>query len=316
VSTTGTRSGQGFLTRGVVAIKNYPSVTSFSLFLLLSFFQSGAAIGADSTDEVSNIEQACKSIDRSIQEKTLSSQALADVGSEETVQWKKFKSAKERYDGDWGGNSDIADAYFMGTTLVYVAASYANDSGDWKSYLHYYFRADGSVEKIESEYREFRGSSEQLSDLAEVVQLLETRYYDPNGNCIQQEGPDCLDLKTHKKLKDATNLEGPEKDGKTPFYTHIKKLPFYGILASETGKRRIIYHTAFEGKDADEALDDELHVIDMIQKDAEKNHIEIKEDPKNGKWVYTLVDGNRTKNLDGMTDAELWQECQKFFDLK
>jgi hypothetical protein len=148
------------------------------------------------------------------------------------VKWRVFKTSKKRYDEGWGGNSDIADAYFMGTTLVYVAASYANESGDWKSYLHYYFRPDGGVEKIQSDYREFRGSSEQLSDSAEVVQLLQSRYYDAKGNCIKKVGPDCRDLKTGKKLKDARNLDGPEKDRKTPFYTNAVKFPFHRLLTS------------------------------------------------------------------------------------
>lgn len=81
-------------------------------------------------------------------------------------------------------------------------------------------------------------------------------------------------------------------------------------------KRLVIYHTGYQGDGADEALDDELHVIDMIQKDAVKNHIEIQEDPKGDKCVYTLVNGEKKKDLDGMTDVELWQECQKFFGIK
>lgn len=86
---------------------------------MLNLFSFGSVMGADSSNDVSKIEQDCKSIDQAIEKKTLTCQAFADVGDENTVQWKKFKSTKERYDGGWGGNSDIADAYFMGTTLVY-----------------------------------------------------------------------------------------------------------------------------------------------------------------------------------------------------
>ncbi len=201
------------------------------MFLLLYLFSYGSVIGADSSDDILKIEQDCKSIDQAIEKKNLSSKAFADVGSEETVKWKEFKTAKKRYDEGWGGNSDIADAYFKGTTLVCISASYANESGDWKSFLNYYYRLDGSVEKIHSDYREFRGSSEQLSDSAEYIQLLQTRYYDVKGNCIKKLGPDCLDLKTHEKLKGARNLDGPEKDRKTPFYTNVVKFPFHRLLA-------------------------------------------------------------------------------------
>lgn len=173
------------------------------------------------------------------------------------------------------------------------------------------------MEKIQSDYREFRGSSEQLSDSAEVIQLLESRYYDAMGNCIKKVGPDCQDLKTGQKLNGGRNLAGPERDGKTPFHTNLKQFPFHKMLVTELSKRLIIYHTGYKGDGADEALDDEMYVVGKIQPFAEKNHIELNEDskePVNG--LYTFIDGKRTGDFGGGTDVEVWQECQKFFGVK
>ena len=98
---------------------------------------------------------------------------------------------------------------------------------------------------------------------------------------------------------------------------------FYGIKGNEKINRRvIIYHTgckpapseAAEG--TNEALNDELYFVSKLKSLAESNHIQLKEDPKGDGCGFTLVDGNRVKDIGGGTDVDVWQDCQKFFGIK
>ncbi len=143
---------------------------------------------------------------------------------------------------------------------------------------------------------------------------------------VQLTLPNCIKQKDfeNKLLTVYGDLEFYPAIGKQPdrVCLGIRDLQIEPLVTKERSKGRvIIYSTGYASKptkdgEMDEALADELYVIGKIQPSAESNHIQLKEDTKGKEFVYTLVDGDRIKYLYGMTDVELWRECQQFFGVK
>ena len=147
---------------------------------------------------------------------------FADVSQTKKSKWRKFSSEKglenfrkntETYSisYNWKRNNKIIQSNF---TLF-------SESGDWVNYIYYYFSENGTLAKIETEYRTFYGHF-----IAKQI-----IYFSPNGKMLKRNI-------NYYDLKKETPINTPEKwlpdnleiMNDFSFYKTIDKLPYSHFL--------------------------------------------------------------------------------------
>lgn len=182
---------------------------------------TGATFAQSTASQVKSINAFCKQID-SIQKRRKTPELVyantADANSS-TEKWRKFASAKA-LDKFRERNEvyDIAYNWRSGGRLIASTFTYSSQSGDWVNYVDHCFRADGTVARVETDYRTFLGD----------FKVLRKRYFNAAGRQISSSVR-YLDLRSGKPKDKGDGVMG-EKESSEDFYKTVKKLPFARLL--------------------------------------------------------------------------------------
>ncbi len=170
--------------------------------------------------EVRRIDAYAKSIDSAKKKRPdLVFADVSDYTANEKAKWRKFASEKalEKH-RDRTEAYTIAYAWLGGGKIVASNFTHFSPSGDWVKYVYHHFRTDGSLARVESDYRTFNGD----------FMVVRRRYFNRRGKQIKSSVK-FLDFKT-RKSKDASSGvmgDGPNEVG---YYKAASKLPFAGLV--------------------------------------------------------------------------------------
>jgi hypothetical protein len=192
--------------------------------LICPVFIFAQADKAAATAEVKNIDAYTKKIDAFVKRNKAPQLVFADTASQTSTRsrWRRFASEKaldtfraksETY--------EIAYCWKQTGNIVEVSTTLFSGSGDWVNYVYHYFRADGSLAKVESDFRSFYG------DLIVEQEV----YYGANGKQLKKN-VHYRDLKT-RKFKKVDPKSDPISLSKFDTYKTVKKLPFAHLLAKK-----------------------------------------------------------------------------------
>lgn len=167
---------------------------------------------AQSKKDLGAIETYCKQIDVFIKSHKKSARVWATVDAD-GKQWREFESEKVRQESAPDG--DAAMVWLRNGKLIYAGFTLQSDSRDWAHYVNYYFRADGTLARIDAKLNTFYG----------YMSVARKQHYSPQGKLLKSS-VQYLDLKTQKKKKPGDDFI----DEPFPVYRNIKSLPFYALL--------------------------------------------------------------------------------------
>ncbi len=188
------------------------------LFVFLAFSVLPISGQTNKKAEIKRINAYVKTLDAFIKNKK-PHLIFADISdeNEKSAKWRKFASEKtlekfrekrETYTiaYNWRKNGKIIQSTF---TLF-------SSSGDWAQYDSYYFRADGTLAKIESELRFLSDSLITLRDL----------YFNVKGKLIRQTVR-YRNITTEKPIKKPADIYfQPDID----IYKTVRRLPFAKLV--------------------------------------------------------------------------------------
>jgi hypothetical protein len=190
-----------------------------ALLLILGFSLSPAA--QSTASQIKAINSYCKQID-AIQERRKSPELvyanIADVNSSKD-KWRKFASEKalEKF-REKSEAYDIAYNWRSGGKLIASNFTHSSPSGDWVNYVNHCFRKDGTVARVETDYRTFNGD----------WKIISTRYFNSAGRQISSSIK-YLDLQSGKP-KDASDGVMGDAESRAAYYRSVRKLPFATLL--------------------------------------------------------------------------------------
>lgn len=176
-----------------------------------------------SSNEVKGIDAYVKTVDAIRRKRKTAELIFADTSgpTDETEKWRKFTSerALERF-REKSETYSIAYNWRNGGQIVASNFTLFSPSGDWVKYVYHHFRADGTLARVESDYRTFNGD----------FMVVRRRYFDRAGKQIHQTAK-FLDLKTRKPKDASAGIMGDDEDD-ADFYASVEKLPFAHLLRS------------------------------------------------------------------------------------
>lgn len=192
-----------------------------SLVLVLYAMSVGVAAQAGRSAEAAKIDKYCSRVDLLKKKLKRPSLIFADTAdmNDDTPKWRSFASEKalelfrkktETY--------TIAYNWSSGGKIVASNFTMFSGSGDWVLYLYHWFRDDGSLARVETDFRTFNGD----------FKVLRKRYFDPAGKLITQSVK-ILDLKSGKPKIAADGVMGDDED-EEDFYKSTSTLPFAHLL--------------------------------------------------------------------------------------
>lgn len=193
--------------------------------LLIAALILTAAVGVAIAQprEVSKIDALVKSTDAIIKHKG-PELIFADVADQESsdADWRKFASEKE-LEKHRESSETYSIAYVWRSAGKVAAANFTlfSGSGDWANYVHYYYRPDGTLAKVEVDYRTFYG------DLI----LEQNIYFAADGRQIKKTQR-VLDLTTHKpkRLTKSVREQAASMAKEVDFFRSTSALPFAKLL--------------------------------------------------------------------------------------
>lgn len=192
------------------------------LFFAALFSLSAVFVSAQTAKnaEIKRIDAYVKTIDAFVgkQKPHIIFADTSDYDAGSRSKWRRFKSVKtletfrqkkETYtvSYNWRRNGRLVQSNF---TLF-------SPSGDWTQYDFHYFRADGSIAKIQSELRTFYGDLIVLRDF----------YFDRRGKLLRKTTR-YRDLNTEKPVKKPKDSDFQDSDVK--IYKTVRRLPFAKLL--------------------------------------------------------------------------------------
>jgi hypothetical protein len=199
----------------------------FCLSLLSVCAQAQANKNPTVAAEIKNIDTYTKKIDAYVKLHKNPQLVFADTASQTSTRakWKQFASEKalDQF-REKSETYEIAYCWKQSGRVAQVSTTLFSGSGDWVNYIYHYFRADGSLAKVESDFRSFYG------DL--IVE--QSIYFDTKGKQLKKT-TNYRDLKT-KKFKKVDPKSDPISLSKFEIYKTVKKLPFAHLLPQ--GKTR------------------------------------------------------------------------------
>lgn len=144
---------------------------------------------------------------------------VSDYTTNEKAKWRKFASEKAL---DKHRNRTevytIAYAWRKAGKLVASNFTLSSPSGDWVKYVYHHFRRDGTLARVESDYRTFNGD----------FMVVRQRYFDRAGKQIKNSVK-FLDLKTRKPKGASSGVMGDDSDD-VDYYKTTSKLPFASLV--------------------------------------------------------------------------------------
>lgn len=192
-----------------------------SLVLVLATMSVGVAAQAGRSAEAAKIDAYCTKVDSLRKRLKRPSLIFADTAdmNDDTPQWRAFASEKEleRFRKKTE-TYQIAYNWLKSGKIVASNFTLFSGSGDWVSYLYQCYREDGSLARVETDFRTFNGD----------FKVLRKRYFDPAGKLITQSVK-ILDLKSGKPKIAADGVMGDDED-EEDFYKSTSTLPFAHLL--------------------------------------------------------------------------------------
>ncbi len=113
---------------------------------------------------------------------------------------------------------DIAEVWTLPSGILFVSMYLTSESGDWASFIDYCYRPNGSLARIESDYRFLPGGG---------TRRIRTQIFSLDGK-ISSQYRRLFDIKTGKLL---TTTSFP-RDRDDPVYLTPSSLPFSSQLAT------------------------------------------------------------------------------------
>jgi len=175
--------------------------------------------------EIKRIDTYAKTVDTFVKKYKSAHLVFADVSDyndDSKAKWRKFASEKalekfrettETYTiaYNWQKNGKIIKSNF---TLF-------SPSGDWAQYVYHYFRADGTLAKVESEMRTFNGDLIVIQDF----------YLGAKGKLLKKTVK-YRDLQTQKPIKPTREFLKNNADfsNDVEYFKKTSKLPFASLL--------------------------------------------------------------------------------------
>jgi hypothetical protein len=188
------------------------------LVFFISFTITG--LGAQAQD-IRSIDRYVKRIDRITQAKRSPDLVFADVSLDSKPRWRKFRSAKslETYRTRSEVYTIFYNYLYRGRIGVAVLTD-SSQSGDWVHYVSYYFRRDGSLAKIVSDYRTFVGDYVGARNI----------YFDRKGKVLKRTTRylTLRDRVPTKPTADELRDNGPMMTIIT--YRSVRRLPFSRLI--------------------------------------------------------------------------------------
>ena len=172
--------------------------------------------------EIKRINAYCKKIDSDLKDKNGHELVFAEVSRNAKPKWRKFVSAAalEKFREDTETNK-IANSWMRNGKLVLTIFTLFSESGDWAKYVHSYFRHNGTLAKVETDYRTFHGNFHYSEKL----------YFDERGELLAKD-KEFSDLETKKIIipdKDSLEDNSPMMNS-TDYYKSTSKLPYAHLL--------------------------------------------------------------------------------------
>lgn len=192
------------------------------LLLMLAAGSIGISAQSGRSPEVAKIDSYCAKVDALRKKLKRPSLIFADTAdmNDDTPKWRSFASEREleRFRKKTE-TYQIAYNWLKGGKIVASNFTLFSGSGDWVSYLYQCYREDGSLARVETDFRTFNGD----------FKVLRKRYFDTEGKLITQSVK-ILDLKTGKPKIAADGVMGDDED-EEDFYKATSKLPFAHLLS-------------------------------------------------------------------------------------
>lgn len=194
-------------------------ITCIVAFILMNLAGTAVYISAQAkaSPDVKKIDAYVKTVDairKKLKKPSMIFANTADIESD-TEKWQSFASEKalEKF-RDKDEVYTIAYNWLSGGRIVGSNFTLSSPSGDWVKYNFHYFRADGTLALVESDYRTFNGD----------IMVVRRRYFDAAGKQIHRTAK-FLDLKSQKPKKQTSGVMGDDPD-EVDYYLTTAKLPF------------------------------------------------------------------------------------------
>ncbi len=169
-----------------------------------------------SADQVTETDKLVKSLNNHVQNNKSAVRIIANVADDgKPDDWREFENDEKRAESDSGYN--LNDNFFILKTEIgtYLYALFQSPSRDWAQYVTYFFRADGSLTKMETQLRTFIGQ----------VIAIRNRWFSTDGTQLKIER-EFLDLTT----EEPTETNDEFYDIKEPVYIRISQVPIYEMI--------------------------------------------------------------------------------------
>ncbi len=189
--------------------------------IAIALFNVGLSAQARNNAEVNKIDAYSKKIDRVRKRNGSPDLVFADTAEHNSkkAKWRKFASEKalEKFRTR---NETYEIAYNWKQDGKIVASNFTlfSPSGDWAKYVFHYFRPDGSLAYVETDYRTFMGN----------FKVIRGRYFDVNGKQIKVTAR-YLDLRSGKPKRHKDGVDGDDPN-EVDYYKKVSKLPFARLL--------------------------------------------------------------------------------------
>ena len=188
----------------------------------LLFALQNAAVPAQTVEAdkaVQAIEAYAKTIDEFVGKEGGPHLVIARVGDyndEANLVWKKFASEAE-FEKAEIESYETAYVWKKDGRIVRVNVTYSSPSGDWVEYFFQTYREDGTLARVERDFRTFLGD----------VVVNHVRIFDENGKRLT-ETKTFRDLNTDKEIREEDaeymNVEAGEA------YMNVADFPFAGLF--------------------------------------------------------------------------------------
>ena len=193
-------------------------MSKLALLLILCWCLADSTTGfgyqGQKSVEVSAIDAYGKQIDSFIKHNPKRHRIFSNMSDNDTERWREFRSQRQLDKAKEGNIDETAFVWSKSGSVVGANFTFQSGSGDWAQYVMYYFRADGSLAKIQAQLNTFHGN----------VSVARDKSYSRSGKVLR-EITRYLDLKTQKPIKPADFM-----DEEIPVYQNVRKLPFFKLL--------------------------------------------------------------------------------------
>ncbi|MDQ4122472.1 MAG: hypothetical protein M3209_13625 [Acidobacteriota bacterium] len=170
------------------------------------------------TQGIKQINSYVKKLSNFVEKNPKNLEIYANISETKKPKWKKFESEKSLQKYGWNKSAYV---WRQSSKIVVTNSTFTSESGDWVKYVYHFFREDGTLAKVESQFNTFHGNFSLVKDI----------YFDRKGNILKKTAK-YLDLTTHKPKKptkdDILNNGDNIKDF---YYKRTNKLPFIFLIA-------------------------------------------------------------------------------------